>query len=87
MKAGELKIIKNNTVALLMEERHMVDSDIEQVISNAEVSEEKLYQLGQNRYLGKAILPNATFYVEYSVTSDGYEVHTAYYHRAKIGAG
>jgi hypothetical protein len=67
-----------------MEERHILDDDVKQVIYNAEVTGGKLYQPEGNRYLAKMTLSNATFYVEYSITSDGYAVLTAYLHRSKI---
>jgi hypothetical protein len=81
---NELIIIKDETVASLMEQRHILDDDIKQVIYNAEATGEKLYQPEENRYLAKMRLSEATFYVEYSVVSDGYVVHTAYSHRSEM---
>ena len=83
----ELKVIKEDHAASVMEERHILDDDVKQVISNAEATNEKLYQPQENRYLAKMTLSNATFYVEYSITSDGYLVHTAYFHRSNIIEG
>lgn len=80
----ELRVIKDDDAASLMEDRHILDDDVKQVINNAEVTTEKLYQPQGNRYLAKMTLSNATFYVDYSITSDGYVVHTAYFHRSKI---
>ena len=40
----EMRVIKDDTVASLMEERHILDDDIKQVIYNAEATGEKLYQ-------------------------------------------
>ena len=79
-----IELIKSDAVASLMEQRHILDDDVKQVIANAEATGEKLYQAEGNRYLAKVALPNATFYVEYSVSNGGYEVHTAYSHRSKI---
>lgn len=80
----EMRVIKDDTVASLMEERHILDDDIKQVIYNAEATGEKLYQPEGDRYLAKQTLSNATFYVEYSVADGSYVVHTAYSHRSKI---
>lgn len=84
---NEVRVMKDEAVASLMEERHILDEDVKQVIYNAEVTGEKLYQREGDRYLAKMRLANATFYVEYSVASDGYVVHTAYSHRSEIIEG
>jgi glutamate synthase (NADPH/NADH) small chain len=81
---NELRIIKDEAVSSLMEARHILDDDVKQVIHNAEVTGEKLYQADESRYLAKMRLSEATFYVEYSVTDDGYVVHTAYSHMSEI---
>ena len=80
----EIELIKSDAVASLMEQRHILDDDVKQVIYNAEATGEKLYQPEANRYLAKMTLPNVTFYVEYSVSDGGYEVHTTYSHRSTI---
>ena len=80
----EIQLIKSDAVASLMEERHILDDDVKLVINNAEATGEKLYQPEANRYLAKMTLPNITFYVEYSISNGGYEVHTTYSHRSKI---
>ena len=80
----EIQLIKSDVVASLLEERHILDDDIKQVIYNAEATGEKLFQPEGNRYLAKMTLSNATFYVEYSVADSDYIVHTAYSHRSKI---
>lgn len=84
---GEVAIIKDQRVTQLLDERHILDEDIKQVISIAEATGEKLYQPGTERYLAKLKADNATFYVEYSPLGDGYEVHTAYFHRSEIMEG
>ena len=83
----EIQLIKSDAVASLLEQRHILDDDVKQVIHNAEVTGEKLYQPEGNRYLAKMRLSNAAFYVEYSVASDGYVVHSAYSHRSEIMEG
>jgi len=81
---GEVVLVKDERVMALLEERHILDEDVRQVISNAEATGEKLYQPGSERYLAKLKTANATFYVEYSPSVNGYQVHTAYFHRSEI---
>lgn len=80
----EIKLVKSDAIASLLEERHILDDDIKQVIYNAEATGDKLFQPGGNRFLAKLELSNITFYVEYSVNGGSYVVHTAYSHRSKI---
>ena len=81
---GELNLIKDDAVVTLLEDRHILDEDILQVIRNGEESGEKLYQPDGDRYLAKRRLSEATFYVEYSMSDKGYVVHTAYSHQSVI---
>ena len=81
---GELNLVKGDEVIPLLEKRHILDEDIEQVIKNAEESGEKLYQPDGERYLAKMRLSEATFYVEYSLSDEGYVVHRAYTHRSSF---
>ena len=81
---GELNLIKDDAVVSLLEDRHILDEDIQQVIQHAEENGEKLYQPDGDRYLAKRRLSEATFYVEYSLSNEGYVVHTAYSHRSVI---
>lgn len=84
---GEVVIMKDEGVTALLDQRHILDQDIKQVISHAEATGEKLYQPGIERYLGKLKTENATFYVEYSPSGNGYQVYTAYFHRTQIIEG
>ena len=84
----QIKLVESNAVASMMEERHILDDDIKQVIYNAETTGEKLYQPEEeNKYLAKMRLKNATFYVEYSIAGDNYIVHTVYHHGSEIIEG
>jgi hypothetical protein len=81
---GERTLIKDDEVEALLEKRHILDEDIEQVIKNAEESGAKLYQPDGERTLAKMKLSEATFYVEYSPSDSGYVIHSAYSHRSNI---
>jgi hypothetical protein len=84
---NDVVIIKDQRVIALLDERHILDQDVKQTISTAEATGEKLYEPGSERYLAKLKTANATFYVEYSPSGDGYRVHTAYFHRSEIMEG
>jgi hypothetical protein len=80
----EIQLTKSDAVASLLEERHLLDDDVKQVIYHAETTGEKLFQPEENRCLAKLTLSNATFYVEYSIVDGSYVVHTAYSHQSQI---
>ena len=80
------QIRMSDEVRNLMVERAISDDYIKQVIHHAETTGDKLYQPESNRYLAKYRIGEVTVYVEYSESeNDGYSVHTAYWHRAKVG--
>ena len=79
-----INIQKSDSVSSLLEERHILDEDIKQVIYYGETTGEKLYIPDENRYLAKLEFSNAIFYVDYSIADDSYIVNTAYGHRAKF---
>ena len=81
----EIKLQVGDEVKKRLEERHISEDEIKQVIDFAETKGEKLYQPDANRYLAKNRLGEVTIYVEYSTDENGYIVHTAYSHRSKVG--
>ena len=81
----EIKLQVGDEVKKRLEERHISEDEIKQVIDFAETKGEKLYQPDANRYLAKNRLGEVTIYVEYSTDEKGHIVHTAYSHRSKIG--
>jgi len=85
MSTQEVKLQTSDQVNELLESRGIRVEDVEQVIQNAEEKEEKLYRSGEDRYLAKLGIGEATFYVEYSPAGEGtYLIHTAYSHRATM---
>ena len=82
----DITLIKSESVLELMEERHVLDEDIKKVIHHAEFTQEKLYQPECNRFLGKKMLGDVTFYVEYSIEEEkGFVIHDVYWHKLRIG--
>ena len=80
----ETKLSISDEVKQTLENRHILEDDIKQVIYQAEAEGNKLYQPDSNLFLSKDRLGNFTVYVKYSQDGDVYTVHTAYAHRAKI---
>jgi glutamate synthase (NADPH/NADH) small chain len=85
MSWEEIKLQVGDEVKKRLEERHISEDEIKQVIDFAETKGEKLYQPEANRYLAKNRLGEVTIYVEYSTDENGYTIHTAYSHRSKVG--
>ena len=85
MSWEEIKLQVGDEVKKLLEERHISEEEVQQVIDFAETGGGKLYQPEANRYLAKNRLKEVTIYVEYSTDEKGYIIHTAYSHRSKIG--
>lgn len=82
--SSDIVIVKDERVTALLDERHILDEDIKKVIAAAEATGVKLYQPDGDRFLAKLQTENATFYVEYSPATEGYQIHTAYFHKSEI---
>jgi hypothetical protein len=80
-EAQALKLEIADDVKNLLYARHIIDDDLKRVIDHAEKTGEKLYQPESDRLLSKLRVQEAYFYVEYSPTTNGYRIHTAYTHR------
>jgi hypothetical protein len=80
----EIKLQVTDEVKQLLEERHIAEDEVKQVINNAETKGEKLYQPEANRYLAKLRIGKATFSVEYAIEGDRYLVKAAYAHKAEV---
>ena len=85
MSWEEIKLQVGDEVKKRLEERHISEDEVKQVIDFAETGGEKLSQPEANRYLAKKRLKEVVIYVEYSTDEKGYIIHTAYSHRSKIG--
>lgn len=84
MSWEDVKLKMSSEVKSMLDERHILEDEIKQVIAHAEESGEKLFQPGTNIYLSKLRLGKASFYVKYSVEGDGYTVQSAYAHKSEI---
>ena len=70
MSWEEIKLKLSDEVRQLLEERHISEDEIKQVIYHAEANGEKLYQPETNRYLAKLRIEQASFYAEYSIEQE-----------------
>ena len=84
MSWEEIKLQLDDEVGKRLEERHILEDDVKQVIHNAESSGEKLYKPDENIFLAKLIIGKATFYVEYSIEQTNYILRSAYAHKSEI---
>jgi hypothetical protein len=78
---AQIKLLKSDDVREQMEDRHILDQDLIQVIQHAEKTGEKLYEPDTGMFLSKLRVKNVCFYAEYSIVKDGYRIHSAYSHR------
>lgn len=85
---GETNIVLliSGDMLVLLEERGILESDVQAVIASAESGGAKLYSEDGERFIGKLKSGNFTAYAEYSVTDSGYQLHNAYSHRIGIAS-
>jgi hypothetical protein len=81
---GEIKLQISDEIKQRLEDRHILEDEVKQVIHHAETEGEKLYEPNANRYLAKLRIGEATFYVEYSIGEEDYIVRSAYAHKSEI---
>lgn len=79
-----VKLLISEEIKQLLEERHILEDEVKQVIDHAETTDEKLYEPDTNIYLTKLRIGKATFYVEYFAEPEGYTVRSAYAHKSEI---
>ena len=81
-KTKAVKIEKSAEIAALMDERHITDDDVRNVITYAEDTGRKLYKEDSDRFLSKRRMGQTYFYVEYSPAGEStYKVHATWAHR------
>jgi len=65
---GEIKLQIDDKVKQLVEERHILEDEVKQVIYHGKTEGEKPYIPDENRYLAKMRKPVQKFCVLYTVT-------------------
>jgi len=77
-----IKLDKSAEITAIMDERHITDEDVRNVITYAEETGRKLYKTDSNHFLSKRRLGQVYFYVEYSPAGEStYKIHATWAHR------
>ena len=85
MSWEDIKIEISETVEKMMQERHVLPDEVKIVINYVEKEDgTKLYIPDANRCLGKKIIGNATYYVDYFIDNNKYVINSVYVHKAEI---
>lgn len=71
----------------VMEARGITKEDLQKVIRYAENTGEKFINIFTGRSLASLRPTRVTYWVEYSHSSEGYQIHTAYSHRMEMKRG
>ncbi len=80
-----MEINKSAEVTKLFESRGVTDNEIREVLKEAEQMEKgKFYHEETGRYIASKKIGEATYWVLYSPSESGYEVHSAYWHKATL---
>ena len=67
-----------------LDRRRILDEDLKQVILHAETTGQKLRHPVSGRFKAVRRIRNATFWVEYAPSADGFSIHNAYAHRMEV---
>jgi len=68
-------------VRTILEERHILEEDLQKVIYHAEMNDEKFYHQETGRFKAAFKPSNVTFWVEYGQATEGFVIYNAYSHR------
>jgi len=80
-----MEIKKSAEVAKLLEKRGISDTEINDVLKEAEQMEKgKFYHEETGRYTASKKIGEAVYWVVYSSSESGYEVHSAYWHKSTL---
>ena len=74
-------------VERLIEGRHILREDLQKTIHHAETTGEKFINPSTGRSLASLRPDRVTYWVEYSLVGEDYQVHSAYSHRMEMKRG
>lgn len=80
----DIKLIIDDDVRSIMEHRMILDSDLIKVIGHAESTGNKFLNTGNDHYIACFKPANVTYWVEYSVTDNGFIIYNTYCHRLNV---
>jgi NADPH-dependent glutamate synthase beta subunit-like oxidoreductase len=82
-----IRLVVADDVRRLMDDRLILDEDVQQVIEYAERTSEKFAQPANGRFLAFHRPLKVTYWVEYSRQGEEFVVHNAYSHRMELLGG
>lgn len=77
----EMKLYYSDEMKEQMEERMILEEDLEEAIKKAEETGEKILDMSENCMIAGRRIENVYFWVYYRESKDGYEILKAYSHR------
>ena len=80
----QIKLIMSPEVAQMLEQRRILEEDVQKVILEAEQGGQKLTHPKTGHSLAFFRPYKAAFWVEYTPSDQGYQVHKAYSHRMEV---
>ena len=80
----EPKLFFDNGLPAVLEERLILQSDLQAVLRHAEAEQNILEDTASGWLYTSCRLGTVTVWVVYSERSDGYQIHNAYSHRMEI---
>jgi hypothetical protein len=84
----QVSLIISPEVRAILDERRLVDEDLQKTIFAAEQTGGKfVHPREEDRFLAGMRPYFVTVWVDYTTTPQGYVVHTAYKHRVKVTGG
>ena len=80
-----VKLEKSAEISTLMDEHHITDDDLRNIIEYAEKTGRKLYREDSDHFLSKRRIGQTYFYAEYSQVGEStYKIHATWAHRFVI---
>ncbi|MBU1053696.1 MAG: 4Fe-4S dicluster domain-containing protein [Proteobacteria bacterium] len=85
-KQDQNKVVLNisSKVWQLLEDRRILETDLQQVIQHSEKSGQKFFNPETGRFKASLKVYNTTFWVEYMPFNNGFEIYNAYSHRMVV---
>lgn len=80
----DIELIMSDEVKEKLEDRMILNKDIEDTIIHGEKTKEKFINKTNNHSLAYLRIKNVTFWVEYSIEENKYQIYNAYSHRMEI---
>ena len=80
-----MKLFINPELKEKLNNDRILETEIEEVIEYCEMEGRKIVNEENNHFTGHLKIGNMTYWAEYGICEDGYELFNAYAHRMSIG--